>query len=140
MRKTWVVVADRSRARLFSVATPRGPLEELEDLVHPEARAHERDLTSDRPGRSNDQHVLGAEHSARDQQAHEFAREIALRLEAGRIEHQLEQLIVVAAPDVLGMLRKTMSGGLAKLVVLEIDKNVTQRKPADIRKMLPTYL
>jgi hypothetical protein len=33
-----------------------------------------------------------------------------------------------------------MSGGLAKLVVLEIDKNVTQRKPADIRKMLPTYL
>ena len=75
MRKTWVVVADRSRARLFSVATPKGPLEELEDLVHPEARSHERDLTSDRPGRSNDQHVLGAENSARDQQAHEFARE-----------------------------------------------------------------
>ena len=59
------VVADRSRARLFSVATPKGPLEELEDLVHPEARAHERDLTSDRPGRSNDQHVLGNASTAR---------------------------------------------------------------------------
>ncbi len=35
------------------------------------------------------------------------------------------------------MLRKTMNGNLAKLVVLEIDKNVTQRKPADIRKLLP---
>lgn len=140
MRKTWVVVADRSRARLFSVATPKGPLEELEDLVHPEARSHEGDLTSDRPGRSNDQHVLGAENSARDQQAHEFAREIVVRLESGRVEHQMEQLIVVAAPDVLGMLRKTMSGSLAKLVVLEIDKNVTQRKPADIRKLLPKFI
>lgn len=108
--------------------------------MHPEARAHERDLTSDRPGRSNDQHVLGTEHGARDQQAHEFAREIALRLESGRVEHQLEQLIVVAAPDVLGMLRKTMGGKLSKLVVLEIDKNVTQRKPADIRKLLPKFL
>ena len=38
------------------------------------------------------------------------------------------------------MLRKTMSGSLAKLVVLEIDKNVTQRKPADIRKLLPKFL
>jgi protein required for attachment to host cells len=140
VRKTWVVVADRSRARLFSVATPKGPLEELEDLVHPEARSHEGDLTSDRPGRSNDQHVLGAENSARDQQAHEFAREIVVRLESGRVEHQMEQLIVVAAPDVLGMLRKTMSGSLAKLVVLEIDKNVTQRKPADIRKLLPKFI
>jgi protein required for attachment to host cells len=140
VRKTWVVVADRSRARLFSVATPKGPLEELEDLVHPEARSHERDLTSDRPGRSSDHHALGTEHGARDQQAHEFAREITGRLETGRVENQFEHLIVVAAPDVLGMLRKTMNGNLSKLVVLEIDKNVTQRKPADIRKLLPEFL
>jgi len=140
VQKTWVVVADRSRARIFSVATPRGPLNELEDLVHPEARAHERDLTSDRPGRSSDQHVLGTPHSARDQQAHEFAREIAERLEHGRVGAQFERLVVVAAPDLLGMLRKTMNSHVTKMVVREMDKNVTQQSAADIRKRLPKYL
>jgi protein required for attachment to host cells len=140
VRKTWIVVADRSRARIFSVETPKGPLIELADLVHPEARAHERDLTSDRPGRSRDQHVLSPPHSARDQQAQGFAREIADELEDGRHNARFEQLLVVAAPDILGMLRKTMSTSVAKTVTLEIDKNMTQHDPADIRKLLPTFI
>ena len=141
MRKTWVVVADRSRARIFTVATPKGPLTELEDLVHPEARAHEA-RPDQRPSRPiHVSNVMGNEHGARDQQAHEFAREIAMRLESGRVEHRSSrQLIVVAAPDLLGMLRKTMNGNVAKTVVQEIDKNVTQRSPADIRKLLPKFL
>jgi len=140
VRKTWVVVADRSRARIFSVETPRGPLTELEDLVHPESRAHDRDLTSDRPGRSSDNHVLGTAHGKGDQQAQEFAREIADRLENGRVGAQFERLVVVAAPDVLGLLRKTMNGPLLKTVTREVLKNLTQQRPADIRKLLPEYL
>jgi len=140
VRKTWVVVADRSRARIFSVETPRGPLTEIEDLVHPESRAHDRDLTSDRPGRSSDNHVLGTAHGKVDQQAQEFAREIADRLENGRVGAQFERLVVVAAPDVLGLLRKTMNGPLLRTVCREVLKNLTQQRPADIRKLLPEYL
>ena len=141
MRKTWVVVADRSRARIFSIEKPRGPLNEIEDLVHPESRAHDRDLTSDRPGRtSGDNHVLGTAHSARDQQAHEFVREIASRLDSGRNGAQFERLVLVAGPDVLGLLRKAMNGHLAKLVVREVEKNLTQQRADEIRKLLPEYL
>ena len=140
MRKTWVVVADRSRARIFSVDSPSGPLTEIEDLVHPESRAHDRDLTSDRPGRSSDNHVLGTAHGKGDHQAHEFAREIADRLENGRVGAQFERLVVVAAPDVIGLLRKTMNGPLQKTVCREVLKNLTQQRPSDIRKLLPEYL
>jgi protein required for attachment to host cells len=140
VRKTWVVVADRSRARIFSVATPKGPLLEIESLVHPETRAHERDLTSDRPGRSSDRHALGNANSARDQQAQEFAREIAERLEDGRVHGQFEKLILIAGPDPLGLLRKAMHAPLSKLVVQTIDKNVTQQGAAEIRKLLPEFL
>jgi protein required for attachment to host cells len=140
VRKTWVVVADRSRARIFSIEKPRGALTEIEDLVHPEARAHDRDLTSDRPGRSSDNHVLGTAHAARDQQAHEFAREIASRLESGRNGAQFERLVLVAGPDVLGFLRKSMSSQVAKLVVREVEKNLTQQRADDIRSLLPEYL
>jgi protein required for attachment to host cells len=140
VRKTWVIVADRSRARIFSVNSPRGPLHEIEDLVHPEARAHERDLTSDRPGRASDRHVLNAQHTARDQQATEFAREIAERLEGGRVSGGFEQLVLVAAPDQLGLLRKVLNGHLSKLVSRTIDKNLTQQDAREIRKLLPEFL
>jgi protein required for attachment to host cells len=140
VRKTWVVVADRSRARIFSVDSPRGPLHEIEDLVHPESRAHERDLTSDRPGRASDQHVLNAAHSARDQQANEFAREIVDCLEGGRINGGFERLVLVAAPDLLGLLRKALNGQLSKLVSRTIDKNLTQQDAREIRRLLPTFL
>jgi protein required for attachment to host cells len=140
VRKTWVVVADRSRARIFSIATPRGPLQELEGLVHPETRAHERDLTSDRPGRSTDRHSLGNTNAARDQQATEFAREIADRLESGRIHAQFERVVLVAAPDLLGLLRKAFNGHLSKLIVRTIDKNLTQQGAPEIRKLLPEFL
>lgn len=140
MRKTWVVVADRSRARIFTVETPRGPLREVEDLVHPEARAHERDLTSDRPGRSTDRHALGNANSSRDQQAVEFAREIAARLESGRVHGDVERLVLVAAPDLLGLLRKALNANVTKLIVRTIDKNLTQQGAPEIRKLLPEFL
>ena len=46
----WVVTADASRARFFEAQAGGGPLQELQDLVHPGSRLHEHDLVSDSPG------------------------------------------------------------------------------------------
>ena len=47
---TWVLVADNSRARIFSSDKPASVLQEIQDLTHPEARLHEGDLVTDRGG------------------------------------------------------------------------------------------
>ena len=44
----WVLVADNSRARIFSAEKPASDLQEIRDLTHPEARLHEGDLVTDR--------------------------------------------------------------------------------------------
>ena len=54
MWKTWVVVAESSRAKIYGMKNLRTPLVELDDLIHPEGRLHARDLTSSRPGRAYD--------------------------------------------------------------------------------------
>jgi len=54
MSRFWVVVADQSKARIFTVADPRGALLTVGELEHPEARDREQALTSDRPGLSFD--------------------------------------------------------------------------------------
>ncbi len=141
MQRTWLVVADRARARIFSVASPKGPLSELEDMVHPESRIQERDLTSDRAGRGTGGHgSMGTPRTAHDQAAVEFAREVTARLEAGRTAGSFERLILVAPPDFLGLLRKSQSVNLGKLVDREVAKNLVQLKAAEIRTLLPEFL
>jgi protein required for attachment to host cells len=145
MLKTWVVVADRARARIFSASTPKGPLTELEDLVLPEARSHERDLTSDRPGRAFDsggigRHAMEAPTTAKEQAALSFARTIAERVESGRVSGECQQLVLVAPPDFLGRLKKQLGSQCAKLLTRQIGKNLTQFDVAEIRSHLPEFL
>lgn len=141
MHKTWLVVADRARARIFSVASPKGPLTELEDLVHPQSRTHERDLTTDRSGRGSGGHgTMGSANTAHDNEAAEFARQVCARLEAARTRGDFARLILVAPPDFLGLLRKSQNPHVAKLVDREVPKNLSQLKSEAIREHLPEFL
>ena len=145
MSKTWVVVADSSRARIFSADTPSSELMEVETLAHPEGRLHEKEITSDLPGRqnnanSNGRHAIDAETSTKKQEAIDFAKILSKRLESGRTKKNFKQLIIVAAPSFLGVLRDQLNNNTSRLCTMELDKNLTQHKVGDIRKHLPNYL
>jgi protein required for attachment to host cells len=144
MSKTWVVVADNSRARFFSADTPASQLLETETLSHPEARLHQADLVSDRPGRDRNSgigtHNMGHESDAKDESAIRFATEVCNRLEQGRIKSQFDKLYIVAAPSFLGLIRKHQSAALKKIVAGEVAKNMAMKGAAEIKKNLPQYL
>ena len=140
---TWVLVADNSRARIFSSEKPSSPLQELQDLTHPEARLHEGDLVTDKGGR--DKGPSGA-HGISHEQAHKvdgkdkFASQVCSELDAARAAGSFNKLYVVAAPAFLGLLRKHQSGALKQMVAGEVDKNLSTKDPKVIRKHLPDYL
>lgn len=145
MKSTWVVVTDSTRARILKADNAVGPLSEIETLVHPESRLHERDLISDAPGRAFDRagqgrHAMGQQVSPKEHEVEAFVRQVAERLEQAREQGQLEQLILVAPPAVLGKLRKALTHELARLVTLEVDKNLTRLGPQEIRGHLPERL
>ena len=50
-KKTWIIAADSSRARIFEAIEPEQHLREIEDLANPEGRANNRELKSDAQGR-----------------------------------------------------------------------------------------
>jgi protein required for attachment to host cells len=145
MSNTWVVVADSSRARIFAVDQPRGPLQELDILAHPEARLHEQELTTDLPGRAFDsggegRHAMGQGVSPKEQEALRFAKRTADYLEAARVEGRFDKLILVAAPRFLGQLRQQFSPPAAAAIVQEIAKNLAQQPADEIRQHLPERL
>lgn len=144
MRKTWVIVADNSRARVFTSETPSSPLIEVDSIVHPEARMHDRDITSDLPGRGSgtggSRHSYETETDAKDYENLGFAKRIAGFLDEARKSDKFKQLIIVAAPSLLGNLRSGLNDQTRKLVSLELDKNLSQLSPAEIRKHMPEFL
>ena len=132
--KTWVLVAESSRARLF--ARSGNQLEEVEDFTHPAARARNRDLDSDKPGRSFGagavRHAMEPQHASHRSEAEAFARELVERLETGRGKGDFTHVVLIAPPEFLGLLRHAMHGELSRLVVQSVDKNLVHAQPADI--------
>lgn len=144
MSKIWVVVADASRARIFSAEKPADGLTEIEAFSNPEGRLHEGDLVSDRGGRISSgegaRHGYGAGNHAKDDLTNRFAAEVCKRLEKGRTGHAFERLYVLAAPTFLGMLRKHQPDSLRALIREEIATDLSTQPPERIRAQLPEYL
>ena len=113
----------------------------MEDLVHGAARTQVRHLTSDRPGRSFDSHGRGRhamepETDAKRHEAEVFAKEVAERIERARMEDEFDELVLIAAPEFLGLLRKSLSPTTAGLVAKAVDKSVADLSATAIRKYL----
>jgi protein required for attachment to host cells len=141
MSKLWVVVAESSRARFFSVVNRISPLNEIDDMVNPAARIHDRDLTSDLPGRTFDPAGIGR-HSIEpsvDPKKNEvivFAKKVSERLGSARKAGQFDELILICSPEFLGLLRQNLDDVLKKHVTRTINKNLVQKDEAQIREYL----
>lgn len=144
MKLTWVLVADSTRARIFTADTPSSSLEEIEDFSHTEGRLHDREITSDLPGKIKS--VGGGGHAFEqptDPKKHEadvFAHRVAKYLEDAHNTNRFEQLMIVAGPSFLGLLRNQLPEQIIKLVRFELDKEITMLSATDIRQHLPEYL
>jgi len=144
MKLTWLVVADNSKARIFTVESRRGPIEEIESIVHAEARLHERNMTSDLPGRGIGKggvgHAYQDETSPKEQENINFAKQIANELDVARKEGKFKQVMLVAAPGFLGNLRNQLSVQTKKLACFELAKNMSRLSAEKIRELLPERL
>ena len=139
MSGTWVVVSDSSRARLFSLENRSEPLVELDGMIHSEGRMRELDENSDRQGgiaggHGEGDHTFEAPTDLKHHEAEVFARQIADKLENGRVNHEYHKLILVAPPAFLGALRHVLNQHIQDLVSHSVDKNLVSADETVIRE------
>ncbi len=139
---TWLVVAERGAARIFTVESADGPLVEVERYEDPTATQRDREIDSDRPGRAFDssgqhRHAMEREVSASERAAMRFAGEIVDKLETALRERRFENLVIVAGPRFLGHLRQTMSSSLERSIRAEVGKNLGSVEATDLLDHLP---
>lgn len=139
MTKTWVVTAESSRAKIFAVENRISPLREVDDMAHAEGRERDQDMVSDRPGRSFDstgehRHAMERQVDPKRHEAEVFAKRVADRLDQARTSGDCNQIVLIAAPEFLGVLRQQLNANTAKLVSKTIDKNLVQKTEAELRR------
>lgn len=142
MENIWVLSANSGRAMIFEAESPTAPLVQVEALVNPPARAKQRDLTSDRPGRTFDsfgmgRHAKAVEVDPKQEEQIRFAKLVADRLEQGRVREEFDRVGLVAAPEFLGHLRASLGASLRSAVTFEIDKDYTALRAEELRARLP---
>lgn len=140
MDKTWIVVADSAHARILATTQSVNTPAEIASLEHPESRMKQSELVSDKPGQTNDRMGVAQnqmeEPDYRGQEQEDFASSIIEKLEEGRQQGRFDSLVLVAAPNFLGILRNSLSKPLSKMVTQSLDKNLVTHDEESIRKHL----
>ena len=137
-----VVVADESKAVLYSRERLRGPLQEQRTFENEAARLKTDDIIADRGGRAFDSHGQGrhtmtAEKSDPKQHLAEgFARQIAEHIGAEQHKGSLRGYALIAAPRFLGTLRAQLAPRVSEEPYATIDKNVVAQGADVIAKLL----
>lgn len=132
MNTIWILVANQAEARIYSADRIPGNLVLKGTMTHTEGAAHARDLTSDAPGRAYNRtgparHSVDQEAGVKEEERRKFVKEIVGRLQTAHLRGEFERLVLLAAPAVLGVIRKTLSGDLVKTVIKEIPKDVVRQ-------------
>jgi protein required for attachment to host cells len=138
MTITWLLVANRTRARILELQSVRDRPIERAAFLNPAGRAPERDLDSDAAGRFygkggwDQGHSATASESLGDHETNRFVVDLRGYLDHARSEQRFERLWLIAAPALLGQLRNAFAKPLRRRVDLEIDKDLTTDTPGDI--------
>jgi protein required for attachment to host cells len=137
-----ILVADQREANFFETEGLRAPLSWISKLENDTGRLQDRDLESDRPGRTFDRvgpgrHAVDGERSAKRQQQVRFAKQMAERIETDRQERSFDRLVVIAGPRMLGLIREALPETSRAFVAAEVPKDLVHLDAQAIRRLIP---
>jgi protein required for attachment to host cells len=140
-----ILVCDGRKALILRNEGPAGsPQLTVEREIHASSPSgHDRDLGTDRPGRSAQRQgaQIGPRSAMEEVDFHaaeeeKFVRETLHDFTAHCEQHKVREIVLIAPPRALAVLRKAASKAFSERVVGEIDKDLTRHPVADIARAL----
>ena len=143
-----LLVADSGNARLLRITGSRGSekLAEIVQMQLPAARQLKQELVADKTGRvfdrgragqgprSTARHGAASDFDPRSAEYERFAKRISRRLDVERRKALRVELVVIAAPRFLGVLRASISPATQRVVAREISKDLVRASDAQLLK------
>lgn len=130
--RTWILVADSAEARLFLSYPGQQGWFELKTFRHPQSRAKGPELLDSPP--AMERGLLPKDYAAQD-----FALELATYLDLELAKNAYEQLILVAPPKFLGMLRENLSKQVDAKIVDSVNKDLVALRQDELEERLEQH-
>lgn len=143
MKTLWVLIANNSNAKIFSVKGLGKEITKIHDLDHPNSRKKSGEILTDRPGRAYDRVGVGRHAVGKDPMVHEhqvFAEKLSEILRKGFDQGSYEEIALIASPQFLGAIRQSLSDPVKKLVGNEVDKDIVATSEAECIDLMCRYL
>ena len=139
--KTWVIVAESSRAKIYELDKKNSPLVALKEFAAPsstQTHAITTDiaLNNDNSSTQDSHHFKYASPTKQDKGL-TFARKISNHLDNACNNGQFDKLIIMSSPAFLGQLRKQLKQSTNRYIVSEIGKNLVRHDTQSIRAHIP---
>ncbi|MFO7567034.1 MAG: host attachment protein [Enhygromyxa sp.] len=136
-QRTLIVVADRETARFYRHAHPGATLEAHGGIERPSPG----DRNADRPGRAFEsanegRHAMEPPSSYQEIERREMAAELAGVAHQAIDDFEVDRLVLIAEPKLLGELRQALRKSAREKVVLEIDKHLTGIDDTELARRL----
>ena len=137
---TWILVADGTQARLYGNDGPgQGIYHATERDSKIDLPAKAGNIMSDREGRAANpsgpgHHVMSARTDPRQHLEAEFLRKVTTELDIAAEAKFYDQLVLVAPPKALGMLRMTLGQHAAALVTKELKKDLVNLSERELER------
>lgn len=136
-----VVIADQSRAQIFTTASLGEPLENVESLVNTSAHLQQRDLVTDGSGRAMNRAAgihqsEDAGPSIRETARHRFAHDIAASIARQAEAPDCVGIVLVADPRLLSEIKEECKPPARSKLAGELPKNLMHAEMTELRDRL----
>jgi protein required for attachment to host cells len=139
-KSRWFVFANQSGAVIYK-DLPDRHFQFVDRLENPAGSRLESDFDSDRPGSGMSSAGAGTIRHSLDRSFHHaernvehFAGAVARRLDVALGQHEFTELVMVAEPGFLGVLRSKLSAGVKDRVRHEVHRELFQGSDDELRE------
>jgi protein required for attachment to host cells len=134
--RIWYVIADGGRAR-FVERDERGAFRTISSFISTELHKRSSDLGRDRPARAKEsatprRSAVEPRRDLKEAAKEDFVKLVADELDIGHGNGHFDQLVLVAPVGVLTELKRNLSKTIAKLVVDDLQKDLTNVPDHDL--------
>jgi protein required for attachment to host cells len=143
--RTWILIADGSRAHILETTGPAHGLHAVEGMTFHGDHSSTHDMMSDRTGRTHSsvgpgRSAIEAKSDPHRELKKTFAHRLADVLARGLEHKSYDRLVVVAPPTALGDLRAALPPAVRAAVVGEVAKDLTKIPNSELAEHLKGVL
>lgn len=129
--KTWIVVAHRAGAKLFSKDGINPALQFVEELPYPDGLLRAQQINTDFDSSSNIAEVSPEEHKE-----DLFVKILSVHLNEAELTGEFDKIVLVADAKFLSKLENSISSRLSAKVLFELKKNLAKATTLDIQEQI----